>query len=265
MNTRANSQAQPSPGQHHLYYANPTPGSHSCSRGCCCCLFLLFSFVALLLLAAVLVTVLAIKPKRPHLDLRQVGLQYMAIAPRPNHPGPGTANVYLIIRLAFAMVNPNRVGIRCGESRVTLLYRGNPLGRTSVPPFCQHPHTVKEVAATVDVDDVNLSNADAADFTRDALLNDRVELRVLAHVATKIRLFNLQSPPLQAIKEFTQKLINWKGVGRFQKGYQMKMFNNLSEFCKIVSILMMYSTTQWIAEVFLSFFFYPIRLRCCQL
>lgn len=47
------------------------------------------------------------------------------------------------------------------------------------------------------VDDVNLSNADGADFARDALLNDRVELRVLAHVATKIRLFNLPSPPLQ--------------------------------------------------------------------
>ncbi|CAJ1935940.1 unnamed protein product [Sphenostylis stenocarpa] len=135
---------------------------------------------------------------KPHLDLRQLGLQYMATSPNPNRPGPSSANLYFIIRLVFAVVNTNnRVGISCGQSRVTLLYRGTPLGRATMPAFFQHPHTVKEVVATVGVDDVNLSNSDAADFTRDALLNDRVELRVLAHVATKIRLFNLQSPPLQ--------------------------------------------------------------------
>ncbi|KAG4398629.1 hypothetical protein AAZX31_08G075600 [Glycine max] len=199
MNTRAgaNSESQPQPSrrQQHLHYASsPTTSSHS---SCCCCLFLLFSFFALLVLAALLVIVLAIKPKSPHLDLRQVGLQYMALVPNPTRPGPSTAKLYLVIRLVLAVVNPNEVGIRCGESRVTVVYRDTPLGRTSLPAFCQRAHTVKEVVATMAVDDVNLSNADGADFARDALLNDRVELRVLAHVATKIRLFNLPSPPLQ--------------------------------------------------------------------
>nr|KYP47915.1 hypothetical protein KK1_030402 [Cajanus cajan] len=116
-------------------------------------------------------------------------------------PGPGPPNLYLMIRLVFAVVNPNGVGMRCGESRVTLLYRGTPLGNASVSGFWQRPHSVKEVVATVGVDDVNLSNsnADAADFTRDAFLNDRVELLLSAHLATRIRLLNLPSPPLQVI------------------------------------------------------------------
>ncbi|KAK7363222.1 hypothetical protein VNO77_05355 [Canavalia gladiata] len=182
--------------QQQLYYAATPPSSHSSTcKGCCCCLFLLFSFLGLLVLAALLLIVLVVKPRNPHLDLSQVGFQYMAIRPNPNDPA--TASLYLIIRLVLSVVNPNRVRIRYGESRLSLVFRGVTLGRASVPAFFQRAHSVTEVVATVAVDGVNLSEADAADFTRDALLNDRVELRVLGHVAAKIRLFNLDSPPLQ--------------------------------------------------------------------
>ncbi|XP_027348410.1 uncharacterized protein LOC113859962 [Abrus precatorius] len=196
MTTRGNNShsvlEQPQPTTTGLYHA--TPRSSSTCKACCCCIFLFFSFIALLALAALLVIVLAVKPKKPYLDLHQVGLQYIAMRPNPNDPA--SANLYLIIRLALAVVNPNRVRISYGDCRFRLMFRGVPLGRASLAAFWQHAHSVREVVATVAVDGVNLSQPDSGDFTRDALLNDRVELRVFAHVPAKIRLFNLDSPPL---------------------------------------------------------------------
>lgn len=198
-------------GEHrwrHPHYYPTTPSSSSSSsasfKGCCCCLFLLFSFLALLILAVVLVIILAVKPKKPSFDLQQVGVQYMGITPNPSPPAtnPGTtptssASLSLNIRMLFTAVNPNRVGIKYGESRFTVMYRGIPLGKASVPGFYQEAHSVRQVEATIAVDRVNLLQADAADLVRDASLNDRVELRVLGDVAAKIRVLNFDSPGVQ--------------------------------------------------------------------
>ncbi|XP_027355088.1 uncharacterized protein LOC113864992 [Abrus precatorius] len=176
---------------------NPTTPSRSSSsasfKGCCCCLFLLFSFLALLVLAVVLVIILAVKPKKPQFDLQQVGVQYMGITPNP----PSTASLSLTIRLLFTAVNPNKVGIKYGESSFTVMYRGIPLGKASVPGFYQDAHSIRQVVATIAVDRVNLLQADAADLIRDASLNDRVDLRVLGDVGAKIRVMNFDSPGVQ--------------------------------------------------------------------
>ncbi|GMN59047.1 hypothetical protein TIFTF001_028142 [Ficus carica] len=193
------------------YYPTASSSSSSASfRGCCCCLFLLFSFLALLVLAVVLVIILAVKPKKPQFDLQQVGVQYMGItAPNPNSPmttsaGPNpnpnpttTASLSLNIRMLFTAVNPNKVGIKYGESRFTVMYRGIPLGKASVPGFYQEAHSVRQVVATIAVDRVNLLQTDASDLIRDASLNDRVELRVLGDVGAKIRVLNFDSPGVQ--------------------------------------------------------------------
>lgn len=185
--------------QHPQYY--PRTPSHSSSsaslKGCCCCLFLLLSFLALLVLAVVLVILLAVKPKKPQFDLQQVGVQYMGIT--PNNPTGTTASLSLTIRLLFTAVNPNKVGIKYGESRFTVMYRGIPLGKASVPGFYQDAHSVRQVVATIAVDRVNLLQADAADLIRDASLNDRVELRVLGDVGAKIRVMNFDSPGVQVL------------------------------------------------------------------
>ncbi|KAG4945355.1 NDR1/HIN1-like protein 13 [Glycine soja] len=178
-------------------YHPRTPGRSSSSsasfKGCCCCLFLLFSFLALLVLAVVLVIILAVKPKKPQFDLEQVGVQYMGITPNP----PSTASLSLTIRLLFAATNPNKVGIRYGQSSFTVMYRGIPLGKATVPGFFQQPHSTRQVIATIAVDRVNLLQADAADLIRDASLSDRVDLRVLGDVAAKIRVINFDSPGVQ--------------------------------------------------------------------
>ena len=202
-------------GHHHQHQQqpqyHPTTSSHSSSsasfKGCCCCLFLLFSFLALLILAIVLVIILAVKPKKPQFDLQQVGVQYMGITSNPpnpssmnappNNPTGTTASLSLTIRLLFTAVNPNKVGIKYGESRFTVMYRGIPLGEASVPGFYQEAHSVRQVVATIVVDRVNLLQADAADLIRDASLNDRVELRVLGDVGAKIRVMNFDSPNVQ--------------------------------------------------------------------
>ncbi|KAK9989170.1 hypothetical protein SO802_029409 [Lithocarpus litseifolius] len=186
---------------------NPTTSSSSASfKGCCCCLFLLFSFLALLILAVVLVIILAVKPKKPSFDLQQVGVQYMGITTPnsnsatvttdPNNPTT-SASLSLSIRMLFTAVNPNKVGIKYGESRFTVMYRGIPLGEASVPGFYQEAHSVRQVEATIAVDRINLQQADAADLVRDASLNDRVELRVLGDVGAKIRVLNFDSPGVQ--------------------------------------------------------------------
>lgn len=197
---------------HRYYYPTPSHRSSSSSsasfKGCCCCLFLLFSFLALLVLAVVLVIILAVKPKKPQFDLQQVGVQYMGITPNPpssatsavaNDGSTSTtaASLSLSIRLLFTAVNPNKVGIKYGECRFTVMYRGIPLGKASVPGFYQEAHSVRQVGATIAVDRVNLLQADAADLIRDASLNDRVELRVLGDVGAKIRVMNFDSPGVQ--------------------------------------------------------------------
>lgn len=192
-----------SSGHRHPPY-NPRSSSSSASfKGCCCCLFLLFSFLALLVLAIVLLVVLALKPKKPQFDLQQVSVQYMGIT-TPNVPNnPTTASLSLNIRMIFTAVNPNKVGIKYGESHFTVMYRGIPLGRASVPGFVQDPHSQRQVDATIAVDRVNLLQADAADLIRDASLNDRVELRILGDVAAKIRLLSFNSPGVQVLIYFT--------------------------------------------------------------
>ena len=203
MTSRDHHRTRPPP-DHRSYH--PTASYHSSSssssasfRGCCCCLFLLFSFLALLVLAVTLVVILAVKPKKPQFDLQQVGVQYMGIT-APNldaAAAPETASLSLTIRMLFTAVNPNKVGIRYGESRFTVMYRGIPLGRASVPGFYQGAHSERQVAAVVAVDRVNLLQADAASLIRDASLNDRVELRVLGDVGAKIRVLNFDSPRVQ--------------------------------------------------------------------
>lgn len=196
----------PPPPRHHQPYYPRSRSSSASFKGCCCCLFLLFSFLLLLLLAVILVIVLALKPKKPQFDLQQVGVQYMGISPNPPSldatvaavtTTTSSASLSLTIHMLFTALNPNKVGIKYGESRFTVMYRGIPLGKASVPGFYQQAHSLRNVEATIVVDRVNLMQADAADLIRDASLNDRVELRVLGDVGAKIRVMDFDSPGVQ--------------------------------------------------------------------
>ncbi|KAH7833036.1 hypothetical protein Vadar_002541 [Vaccinium darrowii] len=196
------------PNNHH-YYPPRSSSSSASLKGCCCWLFLLFSFLLLLTLAIILVIFLAVKPKKPQFDLQQVAVQYVGITPNPPSPSTTTitdptiatptssASVSLSIRMLFTAANDNKVGIKYGESRFTVMYRGIPLGKGTVPGFFQAAHSVRQVETTVAVDRVNLMQADAADLVRDASVNDRVELRVLGDVGAKIRILGVTSPGVQ--------------------------------------------------------------------
>ncbi|CAL1352709.1 unnamed protein product [Linum trigynum] len=184
---------------YHPYYPSSSTSSKASIKGCCCCLLLLLSLLFLIALAVALVVVLAVKPKKPQFDLQQVGVQYMGIntpTPTPSDPA-ATASLSLAIHMLFTAVNPNKVGIKYGESRFTVMYRGIPLGKASVPGFFQEAHSERKVEATVAVDRYSLMQADAADLIRDASLNDRVELRVLGEVGAKIRVLEFDSPGVQ--------------------------------------------------------------------
>ncbi|KAL1328214.1 hypothetical protein HN51_038116 [Arachis hypogaea] len=187
--------------QNRQHYAPPPsrpPSSSSKSsscKACCCCMFLLVSFLSLVLLVILLALVLSIKPKKPQVDLIQVDVQYVSITSNDPATTATTATLSLAIRLLFAVVNPNRVGIRYGDSRFTVMYRGIPLARVLVPGFYQDPHCVKDVVTAVAVDRLNLLQADAAELISDAVINDRVEFRVLGNVAARIRVLRLFDSP----------------------------------------------------------------------
>lgn len=108
-----------------------------------------------------------------------------------------TASVSLNIRLLFTAANDNKVGIKYGESRFSVMYRGIPLGRGNVAAFYQPAHSVKQVAVNIGVDRFNLLQADAANLLRDASLNDRVEFRIFGDVGAKIRILGITSPGVQ--------------------------------------------------------------------
>lgn len=99
--------------------------------------------------------------------------------------------------MLFTAKNDNKVGIKYEESTFIIMYRGNPLGRGTVPGFYQPAHSVRQVQTTVSVDRVNLLQTDAADLISDATVNDRVELRIMGDVKAKIRIIGLTSPAVQ--------------------------------------------------------------------
>ncbi|KAL3610859.1 hypothetical protein D5086_001879 [Populus alba] len=236
--TRPRPQPPPSnQDHHHLCYpttARTTSSSSSSPsfRGCCCCLFLLFSLLALLILAVFLVIMLAVKPKKPQFDLQQVGVQYMGIsAPNPSSSPdptstatPASASLSLTINMLFTAVNPNKVGIRYGESSFTVMYSGIPLGKALVPGFYQEAHSQRQVKATISVDRYSLMQAYASDLIRDASLNDRVELRVLGQVGAKIRVLDFDSPGVQvAITSSTSSVIVKLLLLLFAVGYPYRV------------------------------------------
>ncbi|KAJ0240536.1 LEA_2 domain-containing protein [Hirschfeldia incana] len=188
-------------GHQQPYYRNYSSSSSASLKGCCCCIFLLLAFLALVVLAVVLIVMLAVKPKKPQFDLQQVAVMNMGIT-SPDNPNPGvtdptTASLSFTIHMLFTAGNPNKVGIRYGESSFTVMYKGLPLGRATVPGFYQDAHTTRDVEATITVDRVNLMQGNAADLVREASLNDRVELTVKGDVSAKIRVMNFDSPGVQ--------------------------------------------------------------------
>ncbi|GFP87104.1 hypothetical protein PHJA_000854200 [Phtheirospermum japonicum] len=175
------------------------PSSSASFRGCCCCLFLLISFLALLILAVVLIVILVVKPKKPEFDLQQVAVSSVGVSPTT----AVSAAVSLNILMLFAAANDNKVGIEYRESTFTVMYRGIPLGRGTVPGFYQPAHSVRRIQIPIDVDRVNLLQADAADLVRDTSLYDRVELRVVGDVRAKIRILGFNSPAVQVSVDCT--------------------------------------------------------------
>ncbi|EHA8592127.1 NDR1/HIN1-like protein 2 [Cocos nucifera] len=211
------SRANQANGDHHHRRPYPLPGSrphylgpfssYSSSsssaaslKGCCCCLFLLLTFLALLAVAVVLVIVLVVKPKKPQFDLQQVGVQYLLVAPSVatgTTASTPAAYLSLNITLLFTAENPNKVGIRYGETQFVVMYRGVPLGLATVPGFEQPAHSTRLVRTRVSVSRFNVLQADALDLIRDAVVNDRVELRITGDVGAKIRFLGFTSPRVQ--------------------------------------------------------------------
>ncbi|KAL2945248.1 NDR1/HIN1-like protein 13 [Bienertia sinuspersici] len=181
--TIAGNRRRDQPSSHQYYYSN-TPSYLSSSSS------------SPSLLKVFLVIILAVKPKKPQYDLQQVAVQYVGISPT-TAASPGGVSLSLSVRLLFTAVNPNKVGLKYGESRFTVMYKGIPLGRGSVPGFYQPAHSVRNVETIVSVERVNLMQADASDLVKDASMYDKVELRVLGDVSAKIRIIRFDSPGVQ--------------------------------------------------------------------
>jgi hypothetical protein len=197
-------------GEHHGNGYHPGPsypqrrphygcggGGSASFRGCCCCIFLLLVFLALLALAVALVVVLVVKPRKPQFDLNQVSVQYLLVATPTSSPAPGAAYLSLNITLLFTAVNPNKVGIRYGATAFDVMYHGVPLGVAAVPGFEQPAHSTRMLQTRVIVDRFNVLQADAQDLVLDAVVYDRVDLRITGDIGAKILVLGFSSPKVQ--------------------------------------------------------------------
>ena len=71
---------------------------------------------------------------------------------------------------------------------------------------------MRQVEATIVVDQINLLQADTTDLVHDTSLNDHVELRVLGDVGAKIRVLNFDSPSVQVISKFSSLFYSFKKI-----------------------------------------------------
>ena len=72
---------------------------------------------------------------------------------------------------------------------------------------------MRQVEATIVVDQINLLQADTTDLVRDTSLNDHVELRVLGDVGAKIRVLNFDSPGVQVNSKFSSFFFSFFFLG----------------------------------------------------
>jgi hypothetical protein len=94
-------------------------------------------------------------------------------------------------------VNPNKVGIRYGATAFDVMYHGVPLGVAAVPGFEQPAHSTRMLQTRVIVDRFNVLQADAQDLVRDAMIYDRVDLRITGDIGAKILVLGISSPKVQ--------------------------------------------------------------------
>ncbi|KAL9259898.1 NDR1/HIN1-like protein [Drosera capensis] len=200
------------------YYASSS--SSPSLKGCCCFLFLLLSLLLLLLLAVTLAILLSLKPTEPRFDLQQVSVSSVTVTTPTTTTTPSlTAAATLLslsMRMQFLAANPNKVGIRYGESRFTVMYRGVPLGEGRVAGFYQAARSVREVETVVGVERVGVQEGDAAELVRDAEVNDRVELRVLGDVGARVRVLGVDTPAVEsheAVFDIQAVWLQWRPIG----------------------------------------------------
>ena len=70
---------------------------------------------------------------------------------------------------------------------------------------------MRQVEATIVVDQINLLQADTTDLVRDTSLNDH-KLRVHGDVGAKIRVLNFDSPGVQVISKFSSLFYSFKNI-----------------------------------------------------
>ena len=71
---------------------------------------------------------------------------------------------------------------------------------------------MRQVEATIVVDQINLLQVDTTDLVHDTSLNDHVGLRVLGDVGAKIRVLNFDSPGIQVISKFSSLFYSFKKI-----------------------------------------------------
>ncbi|KAJ9537451.1 hypothetical protein OSB04_030184 [Centaurea solstitialis] len=130
---------------------SPPSSHHQTTATDCCCAIVFVSCFVIIFIAVLVVLIIfdrtpSPKPIKPQFELERVGVEYLSYSVN----GPTTASVSFAIRTVF-MAENDRATIKYGVSSFNITYRG-----------------------------VNLD--DAADFVRDASLNDRVELRIMGDV-----------------------------------------------------------------------------------
>lgn len=169
-----------------------------------CCYFLVLFLLFLLALPGitVLVTVLILHPQKPIFSIQAVKVESYKL----DVESEKQIFVSSLLSLNLTAVNPNKVGISYGTSRLHILDQddGMTVGMLRVPRFHQPPKSKDiNVAAQVIFGCLNLTKILSGKLLQQpdtANKNSLSQMRILGDVKAQVRLFHLPLPNFKVRK-----------------------------------------------------------------
>jgi hypothetical protein len=185
---------------------------------CCCCLSLSLLLFLLLLIGIALFFVLVLKPSRPGFELQSAALQSFHVdhgsssgggdgegggegGEGGDGAGGGGLGVFLSmsVALVFSASNPNKVSIVYSPTVLGCSFQGELLGVARVPSFTQPAHSRTVLTALISVRRLSVPPSASLDLLNDALMHDRVALRISGPLQACVKLFGLDSPKVKVM------------------------------------------------------------------
>lgn len=162
---------------------------HACSFKRCCFFLLIFLlFIVLTIGVSTLIVIFLLKPQKPVFSFQTISLDWYNL---DAHSG-SVLFVSSVITLTLNAQNPNKFGLRYSPSRLSIYYKGLPIGVIRVPGFIQPAHSSNvSVPTRVLFECVNVSQIVAGASLQDGSKKDMINMNILGDVKAQLWVFHM--------------------------------------------------------------------------